>query len=498
MAVLNKKQFVLVCILCLMPALVTAQSKAPKQTNPETAANIEDENLRKAAELFELGQSAHQRGEFEKALEHYAAALKYDSSLWQIELQLSLANLALGRLGPARTAIESVLTQLAQYANTEEKRQFIARSQIVFGEVALAGAKLEDAEKAFRQALTFNPLAPQAQAGLAEVMFAKEKYAEAVQAAQKAIELGDTRLTTRLLLTDALMRAQRFDEALSSLNEVLKAEPLHLPALRQHAQILARQNDYEGAIRDLLVVVKTQPQLSDQLLLASLYIQVKRYDQALTLYRQISNENPANVEAQRALAGLMLESGKDQEAIGQLEALLKTAPDDATLRAQLGELYLATNPEKALEQYSAAARLAPENASSKIGVAAALVKLRRFQEAVPLLRGVLAENPKDEIGYFAHTNLATALFELNDFASAALEFSWILNHQQNRQRAVVALYFLGICFDKLGDYEQALKVYEQFLKLAGAENQLEIDKVKLRLPPLQRQIREGQGKRKKK
>ena len=99
------------------------------------------------------------------------------------------------------------------------------------------------------------------------------------------------------------------------------------------------------------------------------------------------------------------------------------------------------------------------------------------------------------------TNMGTALFELDDFPNAAREFLWILDHQSRRgdqKRTAITLYFLGICFDKVGDYEQALKAYGQFMALASPENQLEIEKIKLRLPSLQRQIKQGQGKAKRK
>ena len=86
---------------------------------------------------------------------------------------------------------------------------------------------------------------------------------------------------------------------------------------------------------------------------------------------------------------------------------------------------------------------------------------------------------------------------MNDFGGAVPEFSWILAHQQDEKRVPITLYFLAICFDRLGEYDQALKVYQQFLEKATNVNQLEIDKVRLRLPILQKQIRDGKGKRKK-
>ncbi len=195
----------------------------------------------------------------------------------------------------------------------------------------------------------------------------------------------------------------------------------------------------------------------------------------------------------------MIDSGRAPEAIAQLEALIKEQPARGDLRAQLAVLYLANQPEKALEHYTEAARLEPKEARNQIGIGTSLVRLRKFQEAIPVLKAALAQNPSDEISYFAHTNLATAYFELDDYPNAGTEYLWILKRQQavgDRRRAAVTLYFLGICFDKLGDLEQALKAYEQFLALASSENQLEIDKVKLRMPSLRRQISEGKGRRK--
>ncbi|HEX8999823.1 MAG TPA: tetratricopeptide repeat protein, partial [Blastocatellia bacterium] len=68
----------------------------------------------------------------------------------------------------------------------------------------------------------------------------------------------------------------------------------------------------------------------------------------------------------------------------------------------------------------------------------------------------------------------------------------------DRKRASISLYFLGVCFDKIGDYEQALRAYNQFMELASPENQLEIEKIKLRMPSLKRQIELGQSKVKRK
>ncbi len=71
------------------------------------------------------------------------------------------------------------------------------------------------------------------------------------------------------------------------------------------------------------------------------------------------------------------------------------------------------------------------------------------------------------------------------------EFQWLLNAKPD---LIVAHFFIAVAHDKLGEYEDALASYEAFLAKADAKtNQLEIEKVHLRLPPLKRQIQLKQG-----
>jgi hypothetical protein len=75
------------------------------------------------------------------------------------------------------------------------------------------------------------------------------------------------------------------------------------------------------------------------------------------------------------------------------------------------------------------------------------------------------------------------------------EYEWIL---AAKPEIIVAHYFIATAHDYLGEYPQALASYEKFLAAADAgTNQLEIDKVKLRLPSLRRQIQLGEGAKKK-
>jgi tetratricopeptide (TPR) repeat protein len=486
--------------ICLAVSSSTAQQQRRARPQAKTAETEAKDSREKAAELFEAGQNAHQKGELEKAVGLYGEALVQDPSLWQAEFQRGAAYFSLNRLAEAKASMVATLKQLSEFGDAPEARAPLSRAQTLLGEITLAANDPVEAEKSFRQAIELNPHATRAHAGLAEIMLSGGKYDEAAAEAKVAIGAGDERASVYVTLGEALALGGKYDEALASLSEALKREPKNATPLRRRAEVYLARNDLKSAIEDLRASAEIEPDIQNRLRLASALAAAKRYDEAVSIYQQILHDEPSNNEARTALAAAMIESGKGAEAVAQLESLVKAEPNRADLRAQLAELYLQTQPEKALEQYQAAVKIEPSQSSHQIGVAASLVKLGRFQEAAGAARQALALNPKEDVAIFARTNLATALFKLDDFQNALGEYIGIFDYQRkrgDRKRTAVTLYFIGICFDKLGDYEQALKAYEQFMALAPAENQLEKDKVNLRLPSLRNQIKEGKAKRKK-
>lgn len=498
MSSIAKSTLIIVALLLGGLSVHGQQNGQQKQPAKKTESEIKDSG-KLAETLFESGQNAHQKGDLEKAIGLYTEALKLDPELWQAEFQRGVAYFSLNKLAEAKASMNRVSEQLRQFADSNEVHRVSSRVQIALGQIALAENNLAEAEKVFRRALELNPQAGQVHAGLAEVLLTSGKTDEAIAEAKAAIAAGDDRAAVYSLLGVAQTLSGKYDESLLNLNESLKREPKNAVALRYRANALIAKGRLNEAVADLRSAIAIEPLIETKINLARAYARTRQYAEAISLYQEILKAEPSNAEARADLAAVMIESGKGDEAIAQLESLIKAEPNRAALRAQLAELYLLSQPDKALEQYIAAAKLDPLRPSHQIGVAAALVKLKRFQEAAGVSRQALAQNPKEDLAYFAHTNLATALFELDDFQNAAREFIWILDYQRNRgdqKRTAITLYFLGICFDKLGDYQQALKAYEQFLAIASSDNQLEIDKVKLRLPSLQRQIKEGKGKRK--
>src|SRR5262249_1978724 len=217
-------------------------------------------------------------------------------------------------------------------------------AQILLGEIALSENNPVEAEKSFRRALELNPNAARAHAGLAEILLGAGKRAEAIAEAKAAIEAGDDRAGVYALLGEAQTLSGKHEEALASFNEALKREPKNAIAIRRRAEVYLARNDLKAAIEDLRASVEIEPSISSRLRLGFALIAAKQYDEAVSLYRRILQDDPSNNEARTAVAAVMIESGKGAEAVAQLESLIKGGAKTAGFRRPTGQAFFAPSP----------------------------------------------------------------------------------------------------------------------------------------------------------
>lgn len=115
--------------------------------------------------------------------------------------------------------------------------------------------------------------------------------------------------------------------------------------------------------------------------------------------------------------------------------------------------------DSAIEEYGAAVKLRPEDATGNNALGAALVAAGHAEQAAPYLQAALRSRPD----YFeAHYNLGFALAQQNDFAGAAQQFQSALRLQP-RDAAVEAN--LGAAQAEMGHYAEAKAHFEHALQL---------------------------------
>jgi tetratricopeptide (TPR) repeat protein len=286
--------------------------------------------------------------------------------------------------------------------------------------------------------------------------------------------------------------------AKATLDRVIGDEPANVAALLERADLLTDEKNFDSALTDLRTAAKVKPgEKTIASRLAYVLQQAGRNDEAMEVAKSAGLE--VQTSAGQATGGVIgtpeeIEAANsDDPAVARkaLEKLLEKNPQNAMLFGRLGASYRTDDPARSLAFYRRASELQPEAAEYAIGYAAALVQARRFADAAQILRQVVRLNPEN---YAARANLATALYESKRYGEAIPEYEWIL---AAKPEIAVAHYFIATSHDYLGEYPEALAAYEKFLAAADTKtNQLEIDKVKLRLPSLRRQIELGEGAKK--
>jgi tetratricopeptide (TPR) repeat protein len=438
--------------------------------------------------MFERGQSAHARGDLEKAITFYEQALKVKPEFPEAEFQRGNALASLGRLDEAEAAFRLAITQ--------KKNWSLPHSAL--GALLMRLKRDADAEQSFRAALKIDANDSIALRLLSEIRVRAGDGKEALDLAKRATAIPEAPASAWVVLAVAERANGNAVAAKATLDRVLTDEPANVAALLERADLLTDQKNFDPAIADLRAAAKAKPgEKTIMSRLAYVLQQAGRNEEAMEAAKTAGLEikEPAG-DGKGGVVGTPEEieaANSDDPAVARkaLEKLLEKNPRNAMLLGRLGASYRTDDPARSLDFYRRASEIQPDAAEYAIGYASALVQARRFNDAAQILRQVVRLHPDN---YAARANLATALYESKRYSEAIPEYEWII---AKRPEITVVHYFVATSHDYLGEYPEALASYEKFLAAADAKtNQLEIDKVNLRLPSLRRQIQLGEGAKK--
>jgi tetratricopeptide (TPR) repeat protein len=447
------------------------------------AARAQDELSEDAADpvrLFNQGQDAHARKNYELALEFYEEALRLRPEFPEAEHQRGAALLALNRPADAERA----------YRRAMELREDWSLPPAALGLLlARAGGREKDAEALLRRSLALDAKGLTALVALAELRSRAGDAREAAELLKRATAVRDDDVNLWLSRAEAEQAAKDSAAAAQSLSRALTLAPDNHAARLRRAELHLAAGEQARATEDLAAleaVAQSDAQLA--LALAHAYGRAGRTDDARRVYESLPAAVKESEEGRRLLAALDARCEDTPEGRASLEQFIGREPANAKALACLGALLRTSAPERSLDLFKRALAAEPRNADYATGYAAALLQLRRFDEAAAVLQRVVQAAPDN---YAAHANLAGAFYELKLYKQAVVEYKWLAGR---RPDLAVINFFIGTAHDRLGEYEDALAAYEAFL--AGADpavNQLEIEKVNLRLPSLRNQIKRGEG-----
>ncbi len=447
---------------------------------PPIAAQEVDDPVQDAVAIFNQAQEIHEKGDIAGAIALYKKALKVFPDFPEAEYQCGSALLSLGQKADAERAFRRAV----------ELRPDWTLPLTSLGSLLLSEGDLTGAEKFLSKAIEIDDQSFPALAAMAELklrtkapaLVLNELLTKITTLTGKAKPTASL-WTARAALENALGRQQN---AKSSLTNALALDPRNRFALSELTEIALAEGDTVKASETVSVLERIGPDTDEtRLLRARVHAAYGRNDEALKLIDAI--KGPLADEA-AAFRKRLVAATSDNAA--ELEKQLADNPANGTILGRLCSLYRVDAPAKAIEYCRRASEAEPNNINHAIGFGAALVQAKMFDQAVGLFRKLLTIAPDNST---AHANLATALFQLKRYAEAKQEYEWLTAKQPDLP---AAFFFLAICHDQLAEYLDAMANYQQFLRIADpAKNQLEIEKVELRIPILQRQIKEKKGKK---
>lgn len=468
---LNRRQKYLTLIFA---ALLFISSAVQISAQEDVEADADD-----PVAIFNQGQDAHEKGDFAEAIKFYDKALAILPEFPEAEYQKGNALISLNKPYEAEKSFRKAV----------ELREDWTLALASHGAVLLRLNQFKEAETVLLKAIELDEQNFPAYAALTELRLktnAKPKVLQEILTKVKVLTTGKAKPTASIWAARAALENALGDtaSAKTSLNRALEIEPKNQFALSERADIALNESDSERAAELIRTLLQLAPDSQDVKILQARSVLLNgKVDDALKILDSVANPTE-NVLTLRA----KIIANNSLNAV-ELEQKLEKDEKNAIILSRLCSLLRKDNPLKALDYCRRASDAEPSNINHAIGYGAALVQAQKFNEAVALftrLKGFAPDN------YTIHANLATALFQLKRLPEAKAEYQWLAEKQPN---LAITYFLLGVTHDQLSEYLDAMANYQQFLRLADAKlNQVEIEKVNLRLPVLQKLIKEKKGK----
>jgi Tfp pilus assembly protein PilF len=201
----------------------------------------------------------------------------------------------------------------------------------------------------------------------------------------------------------------------------------------------------------------------------SVYIGGATQTATVMIYLKVKPEaNPALAGVPKSALDLFIKAqeaahkGDNERAAALLGEAITQHPQFGLAHNELGLVYMHTNQlDKALEEYKAAAKALPDDASVQLNYGTALAQKRDFTEAEKQLRRALKRLDKSAAG---HMYLGVALVGQKNLDEAEREFQQAAK-LGGEQMAAAHKYLGGIYWEKR-DYKRAADELETYLKLS--------------------------------
>ena len=315
-----------------------------------------------------------------------------DLGLRSDEVQVALARAQLDK-GEA----DKVISRFGSLTLASPKMQ--AELRAVVGMAQLARNHIDDARRAFTEALALDSADATANLGMARIAASQKDFPQAMsrvdavlgaspsslealmlkgnlleaqgqsepaeKAYRDAIQVAPHQVAPRLSLIALLVNNHLVDKATTEVDALEKMAPKDVRTSYGKALLLVEERKFAAAKEAILQVLKVAPNHLPSLMLAgTAAMETGAYPEAESYLRKAAYQAPDAIGPKRLLVSNYLRMGKPDLALSEVKELLPKAAQDPNVLALAGEAYLANGDgANALRYYEEANSLAPGNAA---------------------------------------------------------------------------------------------------------------------------------------
>jgi tetratricopeptide (TPR) repeat protein len=283
----------------------------------------------RADALSNLGAAYVRLGQFDDAIAQYELALKRDPMSSAVRLNIALAYYKSAR---PQHAIPQLKRVLASEPDTRNAYLILADCYLQTGQDAEVVALLKPREQMFAGDLAYAYLLGTALLYAGDTVEG-QKYVDRVFGAGESAE-------AHLLLGIAHLGQHDYGSAKTELERALKLNPKLATAHSLYGRsllALGEQGPAEQAFRRELDLNVNDFEANLQL--GNIRKGAQRFDEASIYLERAATIRPRDLTARKLLAALRLQTGKTEEALGMLEAIVKEAPDVVEVHVLLATAY---------------------------------------------------------------------------------------------------------------------------------------------------------------
>ncbi len=285
-----------------------------------------------------------------------------------------------GRRGQA---IEELLSALDSDPDSAYVRTVLAYNLIEEG-------RLLEAQGWAEEAVELDPRNAEAYYVLGLVLIERDKLAAAEEKLSRAARLAPDNAEYVIQLADVLLQQGDIDQALLALEDFAKSHPRALMVRYYVAAILRRSGDTDEAASRYRGIIKISssfyPALYD---LMRLEAKRDRPDKAIETGYALIGFFPSDSDSRKLLAKLLINTGREEEALQVLEGGKAVGKPDATWSLRKGFILLDLDRiEQARAEFESALQIEPQSTGAIYGLGLVEMKAGNEMEALSYLESV--------------------------------------------------------------------------------------------------------------